>query len=361
VNPVDRYGFINAKLRARIGVMHDCSFIEKMIKSPSLFEAVSVLKTTSYSFASNVYEKTGDLAQVELSLFEDEIATYEDIIKHLDPALYEFMDILLEKLEIENVKNAMRLWYSAVVRQHPISYRSGYIYKKEIVNPVDYALIINSSSFEDVKKAFVNTPYETVITGFDLNRFTKEGLFNFEMALDHLWYDTLYKAIAKLPRSDREVARRIYDVDADLKNILMIIRYGAFHNRKGSVICKFILPYGTLNEKFIKVLESAEDPVSAVNPVVRRNYPSVSGMIDELLSKKEDNPVFLAEETLKIENYLARSRRSAFVKILSGDPFTVGVLLSYFFLYKQEIGMIKAVLSAKYYKMDEQEIREELV
>lgn len=362
MDTVTRYGYVNAKLRARIGVMQESSFFEKMLKAPSLFEAVSVLKGTRYSKGADSYEKTGDLQQVELALFQDEIETHNDIKKILDSKLYPFMSVLVQKLEIENIKSALRLWYSASVRQHPISYRSGYLYQRTIVYPVDYSLIINAQSYSDVVKAFEQTPYSVLFKDWSFERFSKDGLFYFEMALDQLWYESLYREINKLNKTDKEVSLSIYNVDVDLKNLLMVIRYGLFHSMPSSVINKTLLPYGTLYSKFKLALTKEGDPVELVKPIVKKYYPSVGKMVDELLEKKSEvNQVELAGETLKIENYLAQSRKTAFTKILSGDPFSIGILLSYFFMYKQEVAMIKAILSAKYYKMDESEIREELL
>ena len=52
---VSDYSFINAKLRARIGIMHDPQLVDSMIKAPSLTEAVAKLDGTRYQQLSEVY------------------------------------------------------------------------------------------------------------------------------------------------------------------------------------------------------------------------------------------------------------------------------------------------------------------
>ena len=47
-DPVDTYGFINAKLRARIGKMRDDRLVENLLKAPSLVDAVSLLRDSPY-------------------------------------------------------------------------------------------------------------------------------------------------------------------------------------------------------------------------------------------------------------------------------------------------------------------------
>ena len=61
-----------------------------------------------------------------------------------------------------------------------------------------------------------------------------------------------------------------------------------------------------------------------------------------------------------IEAYLADRRKSEYMKLLVGKPFSIGVVLSYFFLCKGEDSLVSAVLSAKNYKWSETKIREAL-
>ncbi len=362
MDTVTRYGFINAKLRARIGQINYSSLLDKMIKAPTLLEAVSALKGSKYEECLTVYEQTGDLQKVELCLFNLEVKQYKSIIKLLDPKLHKFLSVMLQKLEIENLKGAIRLWYSAAVRHHAISYRSGYVHTKQVVYPIDYLLLLNAASYADFEKAFINTPYYDLIKEYTLERFAKEGLFSFETALDKLWYRTLFDEISRLPKKDREVAFKIYNVDIDLKNILQFLRYYLFFKCDKQTVINTLFPYGELYDKFIAVLTKEEDASDSILHIIKRSYPKVAVLVEELLSKKGENTeVMLANETLEVENYLSENRKTAFTKILTADPFTIGILLSYFFLSKQEIGAIKAILSAKYYNRDEMEIREELV
>ena len=46
---VSDYAFINAKLRARIGIMRESSLFDEMIKAPSLTEAIAKLDDCSKS------------------------------------------------------------------------------------------------------------------------------------------------------------------------------------------------------------------------------------------------------------------------------------------------------------------------
>jgi len=362
MDSVSRYGFINAKLRARIGAMHSSDMMDRMIKAPSLVEAISLLKGTGYEALSDVYDKTGDLQMVELELFSEEIRVHREVIRYLDKNTSAFVSILLERVEVENVKNALRLWYSAGVLQHQISYRSGYIYKEKIVHNINYTKVVNSLSYKDMLSAFASTPYFEVLARFSEERIAQDGLFEVELALDHLWYDRLFASCSSLSRTDREVAEKIYNVDVDLKNVLYLIRYGFYHQIPGDRMSKVFVPYSRIYALLKSRIASGSVSFDEAKKIIKKVYPSFGELFGELESKGEltNSHTELAYGTLKLENYLGERRKKEFVSILSGDPFTIGTLLAYIFLYKNECHMIRGILSAKYYGWDEDQIRREL-
>ena len=89
MSKVSDYAFVNAKLRARIGIMRSSHLIDAMIKAPSLGEAVSKLEGTRFGHIAEVYRSTGDLQQAELSMMEEEIASYREIAGYLHWLLLE--------------------------------------------------------------------------------------------------------------------------------------------------------------------------------------------------------------------------------------------------------------------------------
>ena len=361
MSKVSEYAFINAKLRARIGEIHSTNLLSDMIKAPTLNEAISVLKDTRYSSLVSVYAETGDLQAVELALMECEISTYRDVISYLKGKERELITVLLEKVEMENIKNALRLWYSSVIRSHQITYRSSYISKEVIVHPVDYNAIINSRDYEGVKAAFSGTIYEPVFASSSLDDIRRDGLFSLEISLDHLWFKRLFEAIASLNGEDRSVSEAIYLVDADLKNILLYIRYSLYHHLSSAQLKAVMIPYGHVYEAVMrKRLLERPDSLDEMRAVVGRYYPSVMKDLRDI--RKYDDDMTSADENAEhivlIEQYLAETRKKEFLKILTGRPFNIGIALSYFFLYKDENRMIRSIMSAKFYKWDETRIRE---
>ncbi len=358
---VSDYAFINAKLRARIGIMRESSLFDEMIKAPSLTEAIAKLDGTHHAGLLEVYRKTGDLQQVELQMLEDEIALYREVGSYLPSVPSEFLSVLLEKIEVDNVKNCIRLWYSDAVRHHLISYRSSYIYKGSIVHRIDYDAVINAVSYPELLRAFRDTPYAEVLSSFSLESIASRGLFPLEIALDHMWFRHLDEGIRKLHGRDRKTAEEIYSVDADLKNILMLTRYSYSYHLSPEDLEKVMIPMGYIVKEAQKMgALSSDDPIAVISGIVKHRYPRVSEEIarirrtaDDLTTVDENN-----REIVLIEAYLGERRQSEYRKILMGDPFSIGVVLAYFFLCLQEDGTLRAILSGKYYGWSEDKIRE---
>ena len=360
---VSDYAFINAKLRARIGIMRSSHLIDEMIKAPSLAEAVSKLEGTRFQHIAEIYRATGDLQQAELSIMEEEIASYREVASYLPAHSAEFLTILLEKVEMDNLKNALRLWYSNVVRHHSISFRSAYVCRALIVHRIDYDKIMNAESYQEMARAFIGTPYEDVFSRFSLDSLTEKGLFPLEIALDHLWFSHLEEALKCLKGEDRKLSEAIYSVDVDLKNILMLTRYSYYFHLSPESLRTVMIPMGYIaSEAERRKATESDDPVGVIKGIVERRYPQISEEIEGIRRTTDDLTAAAenADQILRIEAYLAERRKKEYVKLLGGSPFSIGVVLSYFFLCKNEDSMVSAVLSAKNYKWKEERIREAL-
>ena len=108
---VRKYGFINAKLRARLTNLLDEYLIDQIIDAPTLDDALLVIRDTPYSDIEHVYRRTGDLKAVELELFKQEVNLYHDLQRYLDGGPLDVVRALALYGEIENVKSALRLFF----------------------------------------------------------------------------------------------------------------------------------------------------------------------------------------------------------------------------------------------------------
>ena len=228
-DPVDIYGFINAKLRAKIGLMKQSHIIEDLLKDSSLVEAVSVLRDSQYQRVAEAYDRTGDVQHMEMVLLEIEIEMYREVARFLEGTSAMLVRHLLGKIEMDNLKNGIRLWYSSIIRHRPIRYRSEYLFKQRMVYPIDWTALINATSWESVANAIKDSPYYDIVHSYEETALQQDGLFDLETDLDRLWYMQLMESTKELSAADREAATAIFLVEIDLKNLLVLTRYGWYH------------------------------------------------------------------------------------------------------------------------------------
>ncbi|MDD3058289.1 MAG: V-type ATPase subunit, partial [Sphaerochaeta sp.] len=202
------------------------------------------------------------------------------------------------------------------------------------------------------------SPYEPVLAQYSEQDLEKDGLISLESKLDLLWYEHLRTALETLGRQDREVASTIFSVEVDLKNLLTLARYGWYHQMEGDALRSLVLPWGKVatskeTERYIQTAASDRDPVALIN--------RFAGGLEQDQQLVQRGSIHIEEtsvlENLKIEDYLEKKRHALYHKMLSSDPFTIALALSYFFLNKEESSMIKAILNGKYYGYDEAYIR----
>ncbi|AEC01987.1 V-type ATPase subunit [Parasphaerochaeta coccoides] len=372
---VARYGYINARLRAKIGAFKENSLLPGMLRAETLVEAIQTLKNSRYADLVRIYDQTGDIQQVELGMLKDAIMDYHMVIDALDGVPQEIVRHLMGKLELENLKSVLRLWYSNIIRHHSIASRGVYVFTDTIRYPVKWSDIINAVNWEDVLYALHDTPYRDVLAAFDEHEIEQKGLFPVETALDKDWYEELIPLIHRLTGLDRTTAHDIYTMEIDFFNILALIRYGWYYSLPSAELEHGLIPYGHVASS-PRTRQYLDMPVGDRNPEVLLNdrFPELAkatGMVTELTSPlHEDGDVgdtggrksrAIAAQTLRIERNLLELRRKKFTHILSDYPFTLGVVMAYFFLHKREVTAIRAVLNGKFYGWSEAQMREVLV
>ena len=340
---LSKYSFINAKLRARISKIISDDLLHRIAKVSSLDEVFVLLRETSFVNLGKIYAETGDLKQVELELLKNEIDLYRNIRVHLDADSRELVDVLLSRFEIDNLKNTIRVYFSRKIHQEANPGAGHYILYEPIIHKIPFDLIVNATSFEEIAGLCKATPYREIISQYSQEVVKNGSLFRMEIAFDHFYYDSLLAVINKLASGDRDIALRLIGVEIDLQNIAWIMRLKKFYGLSWQQIQTAIIPGGlSLNEAAVEDLYRSENVLSALHGFVKDRYPALS----TLLSSQSSGS---SSQLLLIHRILDEIRKQEVKRILSGYPFTVGIILAYFILKNEELKKIRMLLNAKQY------------
>jgi V/A-type H+-transporting ATPase subunit C len=344
-----KYGFINAKLRARIGKILSEDFFQRMARSSSLTEAAALLRDTDFAVVESTYNKTGDLKMGELALIKREIDLYLEIVRLLEGGVAGFVRALSIRYEIENLKHALRLWFDRSVRNRSIQDSVGYIYRGAIYHSFDADEIINADDVEGVTRALRETPYARILEDKEARFKLLKSLFPFEVALDHYYYRQLLSETEKLAPRDREIAKKIIGVEIDLMNVNWMIRFKNSFNLSPDEAVKYIIPQGQdIDAETVRT--SYESPVELLSSIINKRYTPMKPL---LTTETPD----LGSRLVLIERLLEEIMLYEVRRTLSGYPFTVGVVLAYFLLKRNEIKKVMTILNAKYYSLSEERIK----
>jgi len=346
---IRKYAFINAKLRARISKLIPDTLFHQMIRVQSLEEALSLLRNTPYSIIDETYAKTGDLKLGELELQKKEISIYIEIEKYVRGDVLRLVQALLLRFEIENLKNAVRIFFDRKIRGRESDDSHLYILRKRIIHGFSVDTIINAENIEDVGKTLESTPYGRLLDQHSEVILRDGSLFSFEVSLDHYYYGNLLEAAENLPSRDRKDSLRIIGVEIDLHNVDWIIRFRKFYDLSLEQVLSLVIPGGfQLSGDLLRETYSSQDISRIVQGIVR-SHPGLSTIVN---SQAADS----ISRLLLIERLLEQVMLHEINRILTGYPFTIGIVLSYFFLKHREMNKLKAILNAKQYRLPQERI-----
>lgn len=348
--PLKKYAFINAKVRARISKLLSEESLRRLAKVKSLDEALGLLRDTHFAVIEEIYSRTGDLKLGELELLKNEIEVYTNIEKYVQNENLDFIRALLIRYEIDNLKNAIRLFFDRKIRKRSIDTAVHYILYDKIIHDIAVDTIVNAENLRDIAQALATTPYGTIIEKHRGSVEMDGSLFPLEIALDHYYYNNLIIQAENLSKLDRKEAIRLIGVEIDLQNINWIIRFKNFYKLPLEQTLSLIIPSGfNLDSQAIKEAYLAQNVPLILQGAVKTNYPGLS----TLLSSQTPD---MTSRLLLIERVLEQIMIHEVQRILAGYPFTIGILLSYFILKRNEIKRVKTILNAKQYDIPEERI-----
>jgi V/A-type H+-transporting ATPase subunit C len=349
--PVSKYAFINAKLRARLSKILTDDFISEMARGHTLTEVVQMLHGTDFSVVESVYNQTGDIKMAEMELTRKEARLYLELEALVKDEVQVIVFALADRFEIDNLKNALRLWFDAHIRGRQIDAAVGYLIRDRIHRNLDLDAVVNGGSLDEVAAALQGTPFAEVVAARAAEVAKEQSLFPIEIALDHLFYRQLQEAVQGLTPRDRAIARRMIGAEIDLQNISWLVRFKGFYKLSQQQALAFAIPSGVnLSPEQVAEAYASDNPSAVLTELVRRKYSGLTA----LLTPKEHAESY--SRLVMIERILEQILLVEVRHLLAGYPFTVGIILAYFVLKSAEIRRIMTILNAKFYNWPEERI-----
>jgi len=276
-------------------------------------------------------------------LFSHLINDYKYIyssIKSGNSVLRNFTKLLLQKLEISNLKNALRLWFTKNFSDEK------YILKKEICYPIDYDSILNASNFEEILNSLKKTPYYKYIT----DATDQKNLYPIELSIDRGFFKDLFAQIKALDSNDRQIIKKFIGFEVDVQNLLLLLRYKNYYKLDFNSALSNLIPFGkNFNESFLRDVYSNDDINIGLSEFIK-NTPQY--LINEI-SDKINKEVNLKNKMVLIEDLLSQAILSEVYNILGKYPFSIGIVIAYFILKEIEIKNLISIVNTKYYELKE--------
>ncbi len=325
------YAFTNAKVRAMLSFLIDPSTFTGLLDAGSIYEIIDILKKTDYrEVFADIKAESLDLLSIERKLLLNDISVYKKVRDALSGKKEkEFVAMLMQRYEIEDLKVILRLWHS----REPVRFED-YVLGEKIKYDIDYKKIVAAETIEEVIVLLDKTDYKEPLLFARAKFKSTKSLFYLEASLDIDYYNRLIASIAKLSATDRKVASKILAVEVDSENIQWIIKIRKYYDLALGDMLEWFMPGGSMiNKNALRNLYTSDGITKIIESVALGPYLPVKD---------------LAEGNIHlIENFLHEVLLKEVKSALGGDPFTIGTVFGYLILKRRETRNIISLLYAK--------------
>lgn len=346
---VSSYAFVNAKLRARISRLLARETLMQMADARTMEEAVHLLEATSYASVVGVYSETGDILMAELEIERLHRSALEDVRRYVlqfsDKSVVDFITAFLLRFEISAVKNALRLWFERCIRGRSIEDKISYLLRSDAA---DAEAIVQAVDGDAVAGLLASRPFAGIVAEMIPVVEERRSLFPLEIELDRWYYRHLGTTVRRLNRRDREAADRLIGIEIDGININWVVRMQTYYGEETVPSDTAFLLGGAIADT--QTLEAALGSQKPAADLVNLLGARV-GVSGSSLESPEEHPDGTVRTLVFLESLLQQLLIHESRRALGGYPFTVGVVLAFFALCRQEARSIITVLNGKYYQL----------
>lgn len=318
-----RFSAVNTKIRGMKSKLLDDEQYIKLIDAPDLPAAVDLLD--QFLTPRESFRDMNSLGEVEFSLEKYKFREMKNLRHYFTGNYREFLDRLLLKYEIFDLKNVLRKLQAG----KPIDPEGGRFF----VLPDRPRLIPKGNTVAEYVEQLKPGPYYRVLQSYR-DEDPDTILFYMEMNLDKLYYQGVMEGAELLDKRDRAIVRDMVGRRIDLLNIIWMYRGKKYYDLSPEEIYNFtIIGSDTLGLDQLRKLTA---------------LPSMDEFVEEV---KKGPYGFLVESEHDIDIYMdRREHRYMYYQSLREfrkGGFDIGPLLAFRYLLNYEIKDIVTILESK--------------
>jgi len=340
LSDLSKYGFINAKIRSKIGNIFNQNDLDHFRNELKYYDLVNVLVEKNYINEKDLSVDNA-VENLEYLLVSHLINIFEDILSDIQhKTIKKFTTFLLQKYEIRNLKNILRLWYKKDVSL------MDYIYQKKIVHSINYEALFSAEDLNAILDILEGTPYYDILKKEAPQFKEKNSLFQLETALDKYYYDLIFSHLHLLNKRDQKIIKKFYGFEIDIKNFLLMMRFKNYYDLDVETFLKHLIPsgYKTNTQMFKEIYQKDEVSMDLFNI-----FSGLPEYISKDITKKLGSELNLKNKMMLVNDILNEFMLIEIRNTLGHYPFTVGIIIVYLLLKELEINSVISILNLKYY------------
>lgn len=344
-----KYPASYARMRGLKGKLLGREQLEGFLGASDTGAIISALSGTVY--AEHLRDST-DLLQIEHGLKQDLVVSYIKILRFLRGRSARFVETLLGRFELFNLKSVIRSLARSDKRKLEGDPVEPFIFSLGKYHTIPIEEALEADDLESCIALMKKTPFARPLE-IGYQQYEEEGkLFLLELALDLDYYDRLWKSLDALGPLDKYNAARLMGIQYDTTNLLWILRFREYYDLSPEQIFQYIIPHGwkIRGDLFWEVAE--ESDVTAA--IVKRQ---ISPYDDLLSSVKRVDGSFILGIELSLLRYRYRESLGIFMKY----PLQAAQLIAFFTCKEMEIRDIITTLAGRQLELPQERIKDYMV
>jgi vacuolar-type H+-ATPase subunit C/Vma6 len=348
---VGKYSFANAKIHARLSSLLARETIAKLTAARDASEFHAALRGTAYEDVFARPDAIADSRLAERILMEEEVQWHADIIKALKEPERSLVATMLERYELENLKVALRVREGQREKRELL-----HIIRAELPHKLPFESIAAARTLDEALPYLEGSPYLSPLRKSLEDCKQKGTLFPAEIALELDLYERIDARVRALSRRDRPIARKLIGIEIDIRNVIWLVRLKFFCGIPSSELVDYNVPGGyRLTDRQLRhafLPDSMKDVFTILGLITLEHEFRL--VADLLRDEGELGKLYFIE--IILWKYMLTETR----KILGGYPFTIGTVLGYLIMKRNEIRNVITIMNGIALKLEKPAIESQL-